>query len=82
MKRKVTIKLTVEQAAKIYDLLGAGMQDLCNGYYYSPQQEATADRAYDIVTQALREAFGGLRLTSDNAVASAIDKALTEKTKG
>jgi hypothetical protein len=56
MKRKVTMELTVEQAAKVHDLLGAGMQDLCNGYY-SPQQEATADRAYDIVTQALHEAF-------------------------
>jgi hypothetical protein len=58
MKRKITIELTVEQAAKIYDLLGAGKLDLCGGHYYSTQQEATADRAYDIVTQTLREAFG------------------------
>ena len=58
MTRKVTMELTVQQASKIYDLLGAGVQDLCNGHYYSPQQEATADRAHDIVTQALIDAFG------------------------
>ncbi len=43
-KRKVTMELTVEQAEKVHDLLCAGMQDLCNGYY-SPEQEAAADRA-------------------------------------
>jgi len=57
MKRKVTFELTAQQAEKIRDLLSAGLQDLCNGYYYSPQQEAAADRAYDTVTQALRDAF-------------------------
>tara|TARA_R100000388_G_scaffold2692_4_gene3594 strand:+ start:563 stop:748 length:186 start_codon:yes stop_codon:yes gene_type:complete len=58
MKRKVTIELTVQQAEKVRDLLGAGKLDMCNGQYYSPQQEAAADRAYDAVTQALYAAFG------------------------
>ena len=57
MKHKVTFELTVQQAEKIRDLLGAGVQDLCNGQYYKPQQEAAANRAYDTVTQALRDAF-------------------------
>lgn len=58
MKRKVTFELTVQQAKKICELLGAGVMDLCDGHYYSPQQEAAADRAYETVTQALRAAFG------------------------
>ena len=58
MKRKVTIELTVQQAAKVHDLLGHGLQDAEAACLYTPQQEAAAHRAYDTVVQALREAFG------------------------
>jgi hypothetical protein len=57
MKRKVTMELTVEQAAKVHDLLGLGLQDAEAACLYTPQQEAAAHRAYDTVVQALHEAF-------------------------
>ena len=58
MKRKVTMELTVQQAAKVHDLLWHGLQDVQYALVYTPQQEAAANRAYDKVTQALIDAFG------------------------
>ena len=59
MKRSVTIELTVEQAAKIYDLLGYGTNaEIMDSLGYTPNQEAAAHRAYDTVVQALIDAFG------------------------
>ena len=50
MKRKVTMELTVQQAAKVHDLLGLGLQDAEAACLYTPQQEAAAHRAYDTVS--------------------------------
>ena len=58
MKRKVTMELTVQQAAKIYDLIGLGFMDAEQGELYDQSGEACADRAVNIVRESLMRSFG------------------------
>jgi hypothetical protein len=58
MKRKVTMELTVEQAAKVYDLIGFGFWDAEQGELYDQSGEACAVRAVNIVRESLMRSFG------------------------
>ena len=58
MKRIVAMELTVEQAAKIYDLLGMGFMDAERGQLYDQSEEACAARAVTIVRESLTHSFG------------------------